>query len=63
MIKITMYGSADQKTGSIEIDLQDSNIEHLICMGIRHGLFGAKADVDSSILNINDKLIDAIENK
>ena len=34
------------------IEIKDFDLSHELCMGIRHGLFGAKADEDDSVVHI-----------
>ena len=62
LVKIKKFteGSADENYGEIEIDMND--LGHEICMGIRHGLFGASAEQNEDVsialdtFNISDSI-------
>ena len=46
------YGDIAQLVLAQILENQLNDIDHQICMGIRHGLFGANAQSDETILDI-----------
>jgi hypothetical protein len=57
---------ADQIGHAIEnnsLSLKDSSLDHYICMGIRHGLFGAEARDNASIEDVFTDLRVSINNE
>lgn len=61
-IKIYEYDKADELIEKGYIDFDMNEFGHELCMGIRHGLFGASASHSESINNGFMEIADSINN-